>query len=313
MNVPYYYSRLGPFRGVFRTGVPVLNYHHVGPARRGARLKWLYVSPKVFERQMAELQSEGFSTSELLALSGKSCKRVEVSVLAPARVAVPAGDRDEALPPQPVAFGLPGEVAAVQSEGNPERRVVLTFDDGFCDVFEHALPVLQRYQLRGILFLVSDLLGKSNEWQTKTGDVMEPLMDAAQVREWLGAGQQLGSHTKSHLRLTQLSHSDAREQIAGSKKSLEDQFGARIDHFCYPYGDWNKAVRDLVIEAGYKTACTSDYGINTPETSPFELNRYIARYHTRSLKTIWERLLVHLGVTREPRGRAIVGVQARRA
>jgi peptidoglycan/xylan/chitin deacetylase (PgdA/CDA1 family) len=302
MTVPYYYSRLAPFREVFRTGLPVLNYHHVAPPSHGARLKWLYVNPKIFQRQIAELQSEGFSTPETLTvhvLSPGFYKEAEVSIAAPACVAAPAGGRGEPSATPSVTFALPGEIAAQRPGGNPERRVVLTFDDGFCDVFEHALPLLRMYRLRSILFLVSDLLGKFNEWQVKTGDVKEPLMDAAQIREWLTAGQQIGSHTRTHPRLTQIPLAAAREEIAGSKKSLEDRFGVRIDHFCYPFGDWNETVRDLVIEAGYKTACTSRYGINTPETPPFELNRYIARYRTRTLKTFWERLLVHLRLVKE--------------
>src|SRR5262245_20474756 len=65
MTLPYYYTRLGPFREAFRTGVPILCYHHIAPPRRGARLKWLYVPPKIFARQIAELQSAGFSTPEI--------------------------------------------------------------------------------------------------------------------------------------------------------------------------------------------------------------------------------------------------------
>ena len=302
MTVPYYYSRLAPFREVFRTGLPILNYHHVGPPCRGARLKWLYVSPKIFERQIAELQSEGFSTPESLTIqrfSPRFSRATEVSIAAPACVAVPAGGRGEASASSSVAFALPGEVVEQRPKGNSERHVVLTFDDGFCDVFDHALPLLRQYRLRSVLFLVSDLLGKFNEWQLMKGDVEEPLMDAAQVREWLSSGQQIGSHTKTHPRLTQIPPATAREEIFGSKKALEDRFGIPIDNFCYPYGEWNEAVRDLVIEAGYKTASTSHYGINTADTSPFELNRYIARYRTRTLKTLWKRLLVHLGLTKE--------------
>jgi peptidoglycan/xylan/chitin deacetylase (PgdA/CDA1 family) len=179
--------------------------------------------------------------------------------------------------------------------GNPDRRVVLTFDDGFCDVFNHALPLLLQHQLRSISFLVSDLLGKSNQWQQKVGDVNEPLMDEVQVSEWLAAGQDIGSHTKTHPRLTQLSLPDAREEITASKKSLQDRFGVPIDHFCYPYGDWNKAVRDLVIEAGYKTASTTNPGVNTTQTPHFELNRFTARHRDRTLGTVLQRLRVHLG------------------
>ena len=54
---PRYYSSLGPFRKLFATGDALLTYHHVGPRPRGVRLKGLYVSPKLFAQQMAELKA----------------------------------------------------------------------------------------------------------------------------------------------------------------------------------------------------------------------------------------------------------------
>jgi peptidoglycan/xylan/chitin deacetylase (PgdA/CDA1 family) len=181
-------------------------------------------------------------------------------------------------------------VSSVPPGGNLDRRVFLTFDDGFRDVFERALPILQQHQFCGIVFLASELVGRTNEWQQRAGDVVTPLMDDARVHDWLAAGQQIGSHTQTHPRLTQLSMQRAREEIVASRKSLEDRFGKAIEHFCYPYGDWNESVRDLVQAAGYKTACTTDHGINLPGTSPFELKRFSARYPSRNLKAILARL-----------------------
>ena len=108
--------------------------------------------------------------------------------------------------------------------------------------------------------------------------------------EWLAAGNDIGSHTLTHPRLTQLAPGRAREEISASRKRLEDLFGRPVRHFCYPYGDWNPAVRDLVREAGYATACTTTAGVNTAAESPWELKRYTARYASRSLKAIWRRL-----------------------
>ncbi|MGH7968075.1 MAG: polysaccharide deacetylase family protein, partial [Limisphaerales bacterium] len=157
--LPHYYSSLSPFRSAFQHGAPILTFHHVGPRPRGARIKGLYVSPKLFARQLGELAAGGFTSAPLGAL----------------------------------------ELAA----GNPSSRYFITFDDGFRDVFEHALPVLQHRHARAIVFLVSDLLGKTNEWQQRVGDVTMPLMDEYQVRDWLSAGQEIGSHTQTHPRLTE--------------------------------------------------------------------------------------------------------------
>jgi peptidoglycan/xylan/chitin deacetylase (PgdA/CDA1 family) len=140
----------------------------------------------------------------------------------------------------------------IQSSQPNAKRVFLTFDDGFADVFENALPVLRQHRFRSIQFLVADLLGKTSQWQASSGEVPGLLMDKAQVKDWLGAGQEIGSHTSTHPRLIQISPSQAREEISGSKKKLEDTFGIAVEHFCYPYGDWKPAVRDILAEVGYK-------------------------------------------------------------
>jgi peptidoglycan/xylan/chitin deacetylase (PgdA/CDA1 family) len=166
------------------------------------------------------------------------------------------------------------------------KRVFLTFDDGFADVFEHALPIMREHRFRSIQFLVADLLGKSSEWQASSGELPGLLMDKAQAKDWLGAGQEIGSHTSTHPRLTQVSSSQAREEISGSKKKLEDTFGVAVEHFCYPYGDWNPAVRDIVAEIGYKSACITKFGVNTTESDPFALKRITVRYPSRKLKNL---------------------------
>ena len=171
------------------------------------------------------------------------------------------------------------------------RRVALTFDDGFRNVWEHALEPLANRGFGAIQFLVANYIGRLNQWEMREGEVREPLMDAAQVRDWLHAGHRIGSHSLSHRYLTRLSIRDAREEIVTSKKKLEDTFGVPVEDFCYPYGNWNETVRDLVIEAGYRTACAADFGVNTPATSPFSLHRIIVRHPTRSLKVLKARLL----------------------
>jgi len=245
-NLPEYYTALAPFQDVFRNGTPVLTYHHIGPRKRGARLKCLYVPRRLFQAQLAELRHAGFTTESF---------RAPVSPSAPA-----------------------------------QPRIALTFDDGFLDVFENALPLLLTHKFTSIQFLVSDLLGKTNEWQQAQGDVVEPLMDDSQIRDWLAAGQAIGAHTRTHPRLTQVPLAQAREEIFGSRKSLQDRFGIPIDHVCYPYGDWNPQIRDLVREAGYQSAYTTTPGMNGSADSPFELKRFTARYRSRNLKNLFPRL-----------------------
>jgi peptidoglycan/xylan/chitin deacetylase (PgdA/CDA1 family) len=187
-------------------------------------------------------------------------------------------------------FSTPGFSSAIAASAKEPAHVFLTFDDGFRDVFQNALPLLRQKGFRAIQFLVADLLGRTNVWQQEVGDVSESLMDEAQVRDWLAAGQEIGSHTSTHPWLTRLSLGAAREEIRASKKKLEDRFGVTIHHFCYPYGDWNSAVRDLVAEAGYLSACTTKVGLNQIGAPPFELRRFTARYPSRNLKALWARV-----------------------
>jgi len=174
---------------------------------------------------------------------------------------------------------------------NPQQQLVLTFDDGFRNAAEHALPVLAANKLCAIQFLIAGLLGRANEWELREGEARELLMDEAQVRDWLAAGHSIGSHSCTHPHLTQIPVAEARREIADSKKALEDRFGVAVEHFCYPYGEWNEAVRDLVAEAGYRTACTTEVGINCPDVSPFALKRVFARYTPRTLKMFLDRCL----------------------
>jgi peptidoglycan/xylan/chitin deacetylase (PgdA/CDA1 family) len=173
---------------------------------------------------------------------------------------------------------------------NEVKTVTLSFDDGYLSVFQKALAPLAEHRFRAIQFLVVDRIGQFNEWEVQLGDVHEPLMDAAQVRDWLDAGHEIGSHSLTHPFLTRVSFREAREEIFSSKKKLEDTFGIPIRHFCYPYGDWNESIRDAVREAGYITACTTDFGVNTSKTSPWELKRIMSRHRSISIKALKARL-----------------------
>jgi peptidoglycan/xylan/chitin deacetylase (PgdA/CDA1 family) len=243
-DAPAYYSSLAPFRSLFAGGNPILNYHKLGPRPSGVRLKGLYVSQRLFSRQLTELRTAGFENGSLL---------------------------ESAAPLQ-------------------QKRVVVTFDDGYTNVLRYGLGPLAKAKYVAIQFLVADLLGKSNQWDLPSGEAQEPMMDVAQVKEWLGAGHDIGSHTLTHPYLTRLSRPQAAEEITASRKKLEDLFSRPIKHFCYPFGDWNEAVRDMVIVAGYRTACTTIPGVNTPAVSPYELKRFTARYPSRNLKAVWARL-----------------------
>lgn len=242
---PHYYSGLAPFSALFEQGNPILTYHKLGPRPSRVRLKGMYLSERLFARQLAELRQAGFQNSALLACAEP-----------------PSG-----------------------------RRIVLTFDDAYVNVLRFGLRPMADNGFKAIQFVVAARIGKHNDWDVSLGEAPEPLMDKAQLEGWIAAGHDIGSHTLTHPYLTRVSRAEAQEEIVASRKRLEDLFGRRIEHFCYPFGDWNEPVRDLVIAAGYKTACTTDTGLNCAGDSLFTLKRFTARYPSRNLRAIWSRLV----------------------
>lgn len=171
--------------------------------------------------------------------------------------------------------------------GGEERQAVITFDDGSCSVFRHALPLLAERGIVSIQFIVAGELGGTNRWDVEAlGEAPDRLMDESRIRDWLAAGQEIGAHTMTHARLTEISEARAREEIGACKKNLEDVFGREIRHFCYPYGKWSARIRDLVAEAGYETAVTLDAGSNGADCDPHALKRWGVRHPSRKLGAV---------------------------
>lgn len=152
-------------------------------------------------------------------------------------------------------------------------RFVVTFDDGFRSVCEIALPVLAKHGVKAVQFIISGKPGGQNDWDIAKGDVIEPLMTEGEIRQWLAAGHEIGSHSVSHPNLRKLSAAAARAELVESKRQLENQYGVGVRHFCYPYGKFNAETPALVRDAGYATAWTVNHGVNPPGANPFQLRR----------------------------------------
>jgi peptidoglycan/xylan/chitin deacetylase (PgdA/CDA1 family) len=152
------------------------------------------------------------------------------------------------------------------------REIVISFDDGYASCFEHGIGLLEAFGCKAIQFLVSGRIGKTNDWDG-TG---EAIMDKSQIRNWLAAGHQIGSHTVSHPDLTRLPSRDAREEVQASRKWLEDTFGVSVSHFSYPLGAFNDRIVEIVREAGYSTAVTTQFGVNDVGTEVHTLRRILA-------------------------------------
>ncbi|MGE3312867.1 MAG: polysaccharide deacetylase family protein [Limisphaerales bacterium] len=176
-------------------------------------------------------------------------------------------------------------VAGSWEKANGER-VVLTIDDGFRSVHEQAMPLLARTGLRATLYLVAGRIGGWNDWEVREGEARAALMTVDEVRDWLASGHRIGAHSMTHPWLTKIPREAAREEIRRSRKFLEDKFGVPVTDFCYPYGDWNEVIRGEVVDAGYETATTTDFGINGPDADRWALRRITARHSSRGVRGI---------------------------
>jgi peptidoglycan/xylan/chitin deacetylase (PgdA/CDA1 family) len=148
----------------------------------------------------------------------------------------------------------------------PPKAVLLTFDDGYADFPDHALPILQRWGFGAVVFVVTKKIAATNSWDAAL------LISASQIRECSKLGIEFGAHSRTHPNLTLLSDAQLREELRGSGEDLSAIIGTRVNSFAYPYGYSNEHVCALAREF-YDLAFTCDEGVNECDTDPYRLRR----------------------------------------
>lgn len=136
----------------------------------------------------------------------------------------------------------------------------ITFDDGYLNNLTQALPVLQWFGFSSTCYVVSGMLGETNIWDRAVGIPSADLMSAAHLRQWIAGGQEVGAHTRHHVRLPDLDPAACYAEIAQCRTELEQLTGDAVEHFCYPYGAYTAKHVAMVMQAGYQTATTTRRG-----------------------------------------------------
>ncbi|KMO21013.1 polysaccharide deacetylase family protein [Methylobacterium platani] len=159
-------------------------------------------------------------------------------------------------------------------EAMRERRFLVTFDDGYADTVEVALPVLREAGVPGILFLVADWLDAPPD--SPPG----PYADRTLVAAWLAAGMEVGSHSLGHARIATISDAAAAREIAGSRDALEAALGRPVRHFACPWGVAERDYRpgrdpDLALSHGYATFFTTRRGVATTAADLAAMPRHV--------------------------------------
>lgn len=139
----------------------------------------------------------------------------------------------------------------------PRHRVVLTFDDGFRNFYETAMPVLARHGFTATVFVVTDYMGRRNDWETPPAGLgSKEILTWEEALELSAMGIEIGSHTRTHPDLRHLSEAEARHEIAGSRLEIEDHLDQPVRSFAYPFGETNPVSTEYVKKE-FQAACTT--------------------------------------------------------
>jgi len=169
-----------------------------------------------------------------------------------------------------------GFVAWLEGTGTlSEGSFVLTFDDGFLGVYEHAFPLLSRMGWPATVFLVSGLIGRKGAWATRGNAAVEnhPLLGRPEILEMARRGFSFHSHSRRHSDLTQLPSHALTEELTGARKDLEDLLGRSVQYLAYPYGRCDERVIEAARACGYTAAFSVQPGFNGRDVDRYRIRR----------------------------------------
>lgn len=155
------------------------------------------------------------------------------------------------------------------------KCVAITFDDGYLDFFDVAYPVLNNHQFTATMFLVSDRIGKTNDWDN-LGDIAQ-LLSWKHIKEIQrgGVAVQFGSNSATHNNLVNIESGEPslEYEIKDSRRKLEGSLLMPVRVFAYPYGEVNDEITEMANNAGYEIGVTCESQLSTLADDPMRLPR----------------------------------------
>jgi peptidoglycan/xylan/chitin deacetylase (PgdA/CDA1 family) len=169
-------------------------------------------------------------------------------------------------------------VAAVAGGATlPPRPVLITFDDGFADFYDEALPALLERNIDSTLYVTTGFVSARAGAEESRGAQM---LDWEQLAKVSAAGVEIGAHGHSHAQLDAIPTSRAAAEISHCRSLLEDRLQGEITSFAYPHGYSSPRVRRLVRQAGYRSACGVKNTFSSTRDDRFALARLMLRSDT---------------------------------
>jgi peptidoglycan/xylan/chitin deacetylase (PgdA/CDA1 family) len=171
-----------------------------------------------------------------------------------------------------ITAGTLAQLLAGGAGSLPERPVVLSFDDGYGDFHDQALPLLKRYGHTATVFQTTGWVGVEG--------TAKRMMNWDELAQVAAAGIEVGAHTIRHRQLDRLPDDELVEELAVSKTLLEDHLGVAVPGLAYPFGYSNDKVRRTARELGYAYAYAVDNAMTTSEADQFALPRLTVKRTT---------------------------------
>ncbi|MGI8421992.1 MAG: polysaccharide deacetylase family protein [Gaiellaceae bacterium] len=176
----------------------------------------------------------------------------------------------------------------------PACAVLITFDDGYRDNLENAMPVLQRYGYPGVVFVpigfLDDARPLPHEERLAGRSLLNPTLHWDELPELEAGGLRVESHGIGHRPLADLEIDEAAREITLSKLRLEERLGRPIRAFAYVKGSvahYRPVHVSLLRQAGYELAFTSVSGANTGALDPLPIHRYnVEPYPTKTFELV---------------------------
>lgn len=157
--------------------------------------------------------------------------------------------------------GTPCQQTLPSGNNFAQGMVSLTFDDGWLSAYQNGYPLLDKYGIKGTEYIIS---GSVN-------DTVDGYITSAQMLDLQTRGHEIEDHTKTHVDLTTVNSTQLTDEIVNSKSDLLAMGVNPITSFDYPYGAYSTAVEQVIQNAGYLGARTSDAGYVQKTDNPYLL------------------------------------------
>ncbi len=131
------------------------------------------------------------------------------------------------------------------------RPVIISFDDGYHSLYDHALPILLKHGVKALVFLITGFIGRVNSWDFALFGHREQHLNWPEIEAMRQAGIEFGSHTVTHADLTRLTDEQLNHELRHSKKVIEDRIG-RIDSISFPFNRTSERVKATAARSGYR-------------------------------------------------------------